>query len=123
MHRDLAVLVYTRHIQHQLPMETVVNMIREAVEVEKNFVCACLPYNLMGMNKQLMCQYVEFVADGLAQDLISKPIYESQNPFPWMNLISMQGKTNFFEKKVSSYSRQAALVESSENVVGFDADF
>ena len=123
MHRDLAVLVYTRHIQHKLPASTVIEMIRSAVDVESAFVRDCLPYNLSGMNKTLMTQYVQFVADRLAQDLLGETIYRVDNPFGFMNLISLQGKTNFFEKKVSSYSRQAALVKSEENTIGFDADF
>jgi ribonucleoside-diphosphate reductase beta chain len=123
MHRDLAVLLYTKHVKNQLPVETVVSMIREAVEVEEGFIAECLPYNLTGMNKTLMCQYVQFVADSLSLGLIGKKIYGTANPFSWMNLISMEGKTNFFEKKVSSYSRQAALVDKEENVVCFDAEF
>jgi ribonucleotide reductase beta subunit family protein with ferritin-like domain len=70
-----------------------------------------------------MCQYIQFVADSLSVALIGKKIYGTTNPFSWMNLISMEGKTNFFEKKVSSYSRQAALVSKQENKVCFDADF
>jgi ribonucleotide reductase beta subunit family protein with ferritin-like domain len=75
------------------------------------------------MNKRLMAQYVEFVADSLSLGLISKTIYGTPNPFTWMNLISMEGKTNFFEKKVSAYGRQATLVNQAENTVMFDADF
>jgi ribonucleotide reductase beta subunit family protein with ferritin-like domain len=98
-------------------------MIEDAVKVEIEFVKACLPYNLTGMNKELMSQYVQFVADCLATELIGEKIYHSENPFVWMQLISLQGKSNFFERKVSSYSRQAALVDSKENLVCFDAEF
>ena len=123
MHRDLAVLLYRNYVEHKLSEETVCTMIQDAVEVERAFIEACLPYHLTGMNKMLMNQYVQFVADALAIELIGKAIYHVENPFMWMNLISMEGKTNFFEKKVSSYSRQAALVDKSENVISFDADF
>ena len=123
MHRDLAVLVYRNYIVNKLPSERIKEMIRAAVVVERDFIQACLPYNLMGMNKQLMSQYVEYVADMLCYDLIEETIYNVENPFMWMNLISMEGKTNFFEKKVSSYSRQAVLVTKEENTITFDADF
>jgi ribonucleoside-diphosphate reductase beta chain len=123
MHRDLAVLVYRNYIVNKLPSERIKEMIRAAVVVERDFIQACLPYNLMGMNKQLMSQYVEYVANMLCYDLIEETIYNVENPFMWMNLISMEGKTNFFEKKVSSYSRQAVLVTKEENTITFDADF
>ena len=123
MHRDLAVLIYTQYVTHKLPMQKVLKMIEDAVKIEKQFVSACLPYDLTGMNKQLMSQYVEFIADKLAYDLVGKNIYYSNNPFPFMNLISLGTKTNFFEKKTSSYSRQAALVDANENTIAFDADF
>ena len=123
MHRDLACLVYQKHIVNKLPPGMVKQMIQDAVQVEKRFVDECLPYNLTGMNKMLMKQYVEFVADSLCYSLIGEVIYQTTNPFSWMTLISVEGKSNFFEKKVSSYSRQAALVDKQENVVKFDADF
>lgn len=123
MHRDLAILVYKNHIQHKLAPQTIRKMIMEAVEVESEFVSSCLPYQLTGMNKNLMNQYVQFVANNLAKELIDEEIYNVKNPFPWMNLISLEGKANFFEKKVSSYSRQAALVDKSENTICFDAQF
>jgi ribonucleoside-diphosphate reductase beta chain len=124
MHRDLAILVYTNHIQNKLETNMIKQMIQEAVTVEIEFVKDCLPYNLTGMNKDLMSQYVQFVADCLAIELIDEKIYHTDNPFVWMQLISLNGKTNFFERKVSSYSRQAVLVtDSKENTVCFDADF
>jgi len=123
MHRDFAILLYTRYVRNKLPVSQVEQMIREAVEVESLFVNECLPYDLLGMNKSLMNQYVQFVADHLSLGLINKQIYGTANPFSWMNLISMEGKTNFFEKKVSAYGRQATLVDQSENMVSFEADF
>lgn len=123
LHRDFAILIYSRYVDEKLPAIQVETMIREAVTVEKMFVETCLPYDLLGMNKRLMAEYVEFVADSLSLGLISKTIYGTPNPFTWMNLISMEGKTNFFEKKVSAYGRQATLVNQAENTVMFDADF
>ena len=122
-HRDLAILIYRDHIVNKLAPSYVKQMIQDAVVVEHKFVQDCLPYNLAGMNKQMMSQYVEFVADQLCHGLIGETIYNVTNPFPFMNLISMEGKTNFFEKRVSSYSRQAALVDKTENTIAFDADF
>jgi ribonucleoside-diphosphate reductase beta chain len=123
MHRDLAILVYKNYIQNKLEPSVIKQMIQEAVDVESEFVKSCLPYQLTGMNKNLMNQYVQFVANHLSKELIDEEIYNVKNPFPWMNLISLEGKANFFEKKVSSYSRQAALVDKKENVVCFNADF
>jgi ribonucleotide reductase beta subunit family protein with ferritin-like domain len=76
-----------------------------AVKLEKDFICDALPCALIGMNAKLMSQYIEFVADRLAVQLGLKKIYETHNPFDFMDLISLEGKTNFFEKKVSDYSR------------------
>lgn len=123
MHRDLAILVFRNHIVHKLDNETIHAMIQDAVNVERSFIQSCLPYRLEGMNKELMCQYVEFVADNLSVELTGTGLYNATNPFPWMSLISVEGKTNFFEKKVSSYSRQAALVNKEDNKISFDADF
>jgi ribonucleoside-diphosphate reductase beta chain len=123
MHRDLAVLLYRNYIVNKLPEETVIQMIKDAVNVEREFIKACLPYQLTGMNKELMSQYVEYVADRLCADLVERTIYNVENPFMWMNLISMEGKTNFFEKKVSNYSRASVLTAKEENTIAFDADF
>ena len=123
MHRDLAILIYSHHVKNKLSPTLIQEMIEDAVNVERKFIEDCMPYNLTGMNKKLMCEYVEFVADSLCFALTGAQMYHTENPFPWMTLISMQGKTNFFEKKVSSYSRQAALVSKEENLVSFDAEF
>jgi len=123
MHRDFAILLYRNHIVHKLPHSTIRTMIEEAVQVETQFIAACLPYNLTGMNKELMSTYVKFVANHLCNELIGETIYNVENPFMWMNLISMEGKTNFFEKKVSNYSRQAVLAQKEDNLVVFDAEF
>ena len=123
MHRDLAILIYNRHIKYKLDNQVIKDMIQDSVKVEETFVNDCLPYQLQGMNKNLMNQYVRFVANRLCVDLIGESLYEDDNPFSWMNLISMEGKTNFFEKRVTNYARQAALVDKNENKISFDEDF
>jgi ribonucleoside-diphosphate reductase beta chain len=80
-------------------------MIKDAVEIEKEFVTDALPVNLIGMNADLMCEYIEFVADRLLIELIGKKIYNAKNPFDFMEMISLSGKTNFFEKRVGEYQK------------------
>lgn len=104
------------------------SIVADAVEIEREFVCDALPCALVGMNGELMSQYIEFVADRLLYALGYEKLYNVQNPFDWMELISLQRKTNFFEKRVGEY--QKALVMSSLNgngggnfVLKFDEDF
>jgi len=85
-------------------------IIKEAVVLEKEFICESLPCSLIGMNAKMMSQYIEFVADRLAVQLGTPKIYGTANPFDFMDLISLEGKTNFFEKKVSEYSRVSSNV-------------
>ncbi len=99
--------------------ETIKNIIFEAVQIEKEFICDALPCSLIGMNSKMMSQYIEFVADRLAVQLGCSKIYGTANPFDFMELISLEGKTNFFEKKVSEYSRPT---ENGSNL-RFDEDF
>ncbi|HHJ51283.1 MAG TPA: ribonucleoside-diphosphate reductase [Phaeodactylibacter sp.] len=115
LHCDFACLLYNDHVVNKLPEETVQEIIRSAVALEKEFVSEALPVNLIGMNAGLMCQYVEFVADRLLMALNTPPIYKATNPFPWMELISVQGKTNFFEKRVGDYQKSGVLNSSSED--------
>ena len=123
MHRDTAVLVYRNHIVNKLEKQTIVDMIKDAVEVEKEFVNECLPYNLKGMNKKLMGDYVEYVADHLCNELIGERVYKTENPFHWMSLISLENKGNFFERKVTNYAKQTVLSKKEENEIIFDAEF
>jgi ribonucleoside-diphosphate reductase beta chain len=123
MHRDTAVLVYRNHIVNKLERGMVVDMIKDAVEVEKEFVRDSLPYNLKGMNKNLMCQYVEYVADHLSNELIGERVYKVENPFVWMSLISLENKGNFFERKVTNYAKQTVLSKKEDNEINFDAEF
>ena len=105
MHCDFACLLYNKHIVNKLPTETIKTIITEAVQIEKQFVTDSIPVALIGMNADLMCQYIEFVADRLLISLGNNKVYHSENPFPWMDLISLQGKTNFFEKRVGDYQK------------------
>jgi len=114
MHCDFACMLFHLLGGKKVDKTTVTNIIREAVEVEKEFVEHSLRVGLIGMNSLLMSQYVEFVADHLLVELDCPKIYFTHNPFAWMELISLQGKTNFFEKRVGEYSR-ASLTSSKES--------
>ena len=120
MHTDFACLMYGK-LQNKLDYNKAVDIVREAVEVEKNFICDALTCELIGMNKRLMSQYIEFVADRLLTALDFPKLYRSANPFDWMELISMQGKTNFFEKRVGEY--QKANVLGGTSAFALDSDF
>ena len=123
MHCDFACLLYTQHIINPLPKETVRGIIADAVEMEKEFVSDALPVSLIGMNAEMMCQYIEFVADRLLAQLGNDKIYNVENPFPWMDMISLQGKTNFFEKRVGDYQKSGVMAEKEKQVFSLDEDF
>ncbi len=123
MHRDGACLLYKKYIVNKLEREEVKDMIKSAVEIEKEFIKESLPYNLKGMNKGLMCQYIEYVADHLCNQIIDDRIYNVENPFPWMSLISVENKTNFFEARVSSYSKTSVITSKEQQEVRFDEEF
>jgi ribonucleoside-diphosphate reductase beta chain len=105
MHCDFACHLYTKHIQNKLPQQRVIDIITNAVEIEKEFVTDALPVRLIGMNADLMTQYIEFVADRLLVELGCPRVYNATNPFDFMEMISLQGKTNFFEKRVGEYQK------------------
>jgi len=113
LHTDFGCLMYSK-LQNKLPKETVYQIIKDAVFLEKEFLTESLPVELIGINSKLMGQYMEFVADRLIYDLGYPKIYNATNPFPWMEIISMQGKTNFFEKRVGDY-RKAGIMDSKED--------
>ena len=126
MHCDFACLLYTRHLVNKLPKSTIEKIIRDAVDIEKEFICDALPVRLIGMNADLMSQYIEFVADRLLVELGNEKIYNASNPFDFMEMISLQGKTNFFEKRVAEYQKAGVNKSgSTEDTHGFslDADF
>ncbi|MBK7427075.1 MAG: ribonucleotide-diphosphate reductase subunit beta [Saprospiraceae bacterium] len=123
MHCDFACMIYNQHIDNKLPKETVRSIIADAVEIEKEFVSDALPVALIGMNADMMCQYIEFVADRLLSQLGNEKIYNTENPFPWMDMISIQGKTNFFEKRVGDYKKSGIGVEKAKQVFSLDEEF
>lgn len=122
-HCDFACLLYNNHIENKLPVETVTKIITDAVEIEKEFVSDALPVSLIGMNSDLMCQYIEFVADRLLADLNCPKVYNVENPFPFMENISVQNKTNFFEKKVAEYQKAGVMNGGKGDSFSMDEDF
>lgn len=122
LHCDFACLLY-RKLINKLSTERITEIITNAVEIEKEFVVDALPVELIGMNSDLMCQYIEFCADRLLSELGVPKHYLASNPFEWMEMISLQGKTNFFEKRVGEYSKSGVGVDSNEQVFSLDADF
>ena len=122
MHTDFAVLLYGM-IQNKLSYDTIKELIQEAVEIEKEFIIDSIPCNMIGMNQKLMSQYIEFVADRLVQQLGYESIYGSKNPFDFMELMSLNGKTNFFERRVSDYSLAQKNYEEHEDEFTIDEDF
>jgi len=123
IHCDFACLLYNDHIENKLPVETVRSIITDAVEMEKEFVTEALPVRLIGMNAELMVQYIECVADRLLESLGCGKVYGSENPFPWMDMISLQGKTNFFEKRVGDYQKAGVTSDREKQVFSLDEDF
>ena len=125
MHCDFACMLYTRHLVNKLPKATIEKIIRDAVDIEKEFICDALPVRLIGMNSDLMSQYIEFVADRLLVELGNEKIYNTANPFDFMEMISLQGKTNFFEKRVAEYQKAGVASGGEDANHGFtlDADF
>jgi ribonucleoside-diphosphate reductase beta chain len=93
------------------------------VEIEKNFILDALPVKLIGMNSDLMSQYIEFVADRLLMELGNDKVYNKPNPFDFMEMISLQGKTNFFEKRVGEYQKSGVLSEKASNTFSLNEDF
>jgi ribonucleotide reductase beta subunit family protein with ferritin-like domain len=122
LHTDFACLLYGKLV-NKLPQERVVAIIGDAVKIEKEFITSALPVELIGMNSGLMCQYIEFVADRLLLTLGCDKQYGASNPFDWMDMISLQGKTNFFEKRVGEYSKSGVGVEKSDQLFTLEADF
>ena len=123
LHCDFACLLYTNHLNNPLDKDVVTGIITDAVEIEKEFVTDALPVKLIGMNADLMCQYIEFVADRLLLELGCEKIFNSTNPFNFMELISLQGKTNFFEKRVGDYQKAGVTSSKEDNVFKIDEDF
>jgi ribonucleoside-diphosphate reductase beta chain len=125
IHTDTACMLYKNHLVNKLPEKRVKEIIMSAVDFEKEFVTEAIPVSLIGMNSKQMKEYIEFVADRLMIELGYSEIFKTKNPFNFMDMISLQGKTNFFEKKVAEY--QKAGVKSSGDKEGnkfsLDSDF
>jgi ribonucleoside-diphosphate reductase beta chain len=119
LHTDFAVHLYNNHIENKLPRERVLEIIQSALEIEKEFITESLPVDLIGMNSKLMAQYLEYVADRLLSDLGCGKVYNSDNPFDFMQNIAMENKTNFFEKRVADYSKSGVGVNDDK---GFSTD-
>lgn len=128
LHTDFACLMY-KHMVQKPSQEQIIAIIRDAVSIEQEFLTDALPVRLIGMNCDLMKTYIEFVADRLLVELDCPKIYKVENPFDFMEMISLEGKTNFFEKKVSEYARAGVMAhldadpDSVENQFSLDCDF
>ena len=122
LHCDFACLLYTE-LKNPLPKEQVRDIIMNAVEIEKEFVTDALPVRLIGMNAEMMRQYIEFVADRLLVSLGCDKVYQVNNPFDFMELISLQGKTNFFEKRVAEYQKAGVMADKEKNQFSLEEDF
>jgi ribonucleoside-diphosphate reductase beta chain len=124
LHAEFAIELYNMVSQEERLHESVVHsLFKEAVEIEKEFIIESLPCNLLGMNSVLMSQYIEYVADRWLKMLNYNPIYNSENPFGFMEMISLQNKTNFFESRVSEYSRIGVGQSEEDRTISFDDDF
>ena len=124
LHCDFAVHLHNNHLVNKVPKNRIKQIITEALDIEREFITEALPVNLIGMNSKLMTQYLEFVADRLLVELNCAKVYGSENPFDFMDMISLQGKTNFFEKRVAEYQKAGVMSQSAEdNKISFDADF
>lgn len=124
LHCDFACHIYMEHIVNKIPQQRIYDIITDAVAIEQEFVCDSLPVGLIGMNAKLMSQYIEFCADRLLESLGCEKYYNAENPFDFMEMISLQGKTNFFEKRVAEYQKSGIMTGGSENnVFSLDEDF
>jgi ribonucleoside-diphosphate reductase beta chain len=122
MHCEFACLLYSM-LNEKLSKQEATKIITDAVEIEKEFVTDALPVNLIGMNAKLMSQYIEFVADRWLVELGYERVYNATNPFDFMEMISLQGKTNFFEKRVGDYQKNGVLNTQESKAFSLDEDF
>ncbi|AOW09080.1 ribonucleotide-diphosphate reductase subunit beta [Flavobacterium gilvum] len=125
VHCDFAVHLHNHHLVNKVPKERIRSIIVDALDIEREFITESLPVSLIGMNAGLMTQYLEFVADRLLVELGCNREYNVSNPFDFMDMISLQGKTNFFEKKVAEYQKSGVKVTDNNDSqkISFDADF
>ena len=121
LHTDFAVLLYSK-LENKLSRDTIIDIVTSAVKIEEEFITQSLPCRMIGMNSELMVQYIRFVADRLIQQLGYEAYYNETNPFDFMEMISLEGKTNFFEKRVAEYQK-AGVKSGGTGSISFDADF
>ena len=124
VHCDFAVHLHNNHLVNKVPKERITHILTNALDIEKEFITESLPVSLIGMNAKLMTQYLEFVTDRLLVELQCEKVYNVTNPFDFMDMISLQGKTNFFEKRVSEYQKAGVLNNDTRSEeISFDEDF
>jgi ribonucleoside-diphosphate reductase beta chain len=122
LHADFAVYLHQNHMQNKVPKERITEILVDALKIEREFITESLPVSLIGMNANLMTQYLEFVTDRLLLEYGCEKVYNATNPFDFMEMISLEGKTNFFEKRVSEYQK-AGVKSGGTGSISFDADF
>lgn len=122
LHCDFAVHLHNHHLINKVSESRIREIIESALEIEKEFITESLPVSLIGMNSKLMSEYLEYVADRLMIDLNCKPIYGTKNPFDFMANIALEGKTNFFEKRVAEYAKSGVGRSAEDNKMSFDGD-
>ena len=125
VHCDFAVHLHNKHLVNKVPKERIREILIDALNIEREFITESLPISLIGMNDNLMSQYLEFVTDRLLGELGCEKEYNTSNPFDFMDMINLQGKTNFFEKRVSEYQKAGVLNndKKDESNFGLDDDF
>lgn len=127
MHCDYAVYLHNKHLINKVPKARITEILVNALDIEREFITESLPASLIGMNSKLMTQYLEFVTDRLLVELECDKVYNSTNPFDFMDMISLQGKTNFFEKRVAEYQKAGVSnnkdKDDDSQKISFDADF
>ena len=124
MHCDFAVHLHNHHLVNKVSPQRITEIITNALDIERKFITESLPVSLIGMNATLMTQYLEFVTDRLLVELGCNKVYNVTNPFDFMDMISLQGKTNFFEKRVGEYQKAGVMNNDSQaSKISFDADF
>ena len=125
LHCDFACHLHNNHLINKVPKERIKEIIVDALNIEREFIIESLPVKLIGMNSDLMTKYLEFVTDRLLVELGCEKVYNSENPFDFMEMISLEGKTNFFEKRVGDYQKAGVLSEGNDakDTFSFDDDF
>lgn len=122
LHTNFACHLYSL-METKLPRKQVIEIIKSAVDIEINFIVQALPCELIGINSDSMTEYIKFVADRLIFVLTGRKYYKAKNPFEWMDLISIEGKTNFFEKRVGEYQKSGVMGGRESNTFQKDAEF